>query len=204
MRTVILLPFATSFPEPPFVVRAKKSGKVSASQDYEVILLCQLDARKFIEHGHVSTYSLLPAMQHASVPLLKQAMLKMRAHYSDTPFRKHMICLYRLVEGSATMSEQDKKVIKEVAKMQYGIDRLLKGSERVAQLNEQAKEEGRIEEAQQIVLDAIQESAPKLVEEASKRVAQMMDAAQLRRLALQIARAPDEATVRNLLKLPSA
>ncbi|HLZ56409.1 MAG TPA: hypothetical protein VKR06_05625 [Ktedonosporobacter sp.] len=208
VRLGILLPFATRFPEPPFVVRAKKSGKISALQDYEVILLCKLDAREFIEHGHVSTYSLLPAMKHASVSLLKQALAKMRAAYPDSKFGKYLNCFYQLAMRSSTMSEPGKKKIKEVVNVQYHLDWLLKDNDVVAQLNQQAREEG-LEEGlekgmQRSILQVIRSRFPTLVAVAEPRIQQIHQTEELTKLLDQMVLAPDEGAAITLLRLPSA
>jgi hypothetical protein len=104
------------------------------------------------------------------------------------------------------MTAREKKEIKEVLRMQYSYDyfidenpdvkkRVLKGKQEGLLEGEQ---KGRIEEAQQMVLDAVQASFPALLETARERVVLLQQPDALRQLAIQVLKAPDEASARQL------
>lgn len=66
------------------------------------------------------------------------------------------------------------------------------------------EKKGKVEEAQAMVLEALGESYPTILPQARELVAKIQDAARLRKLTIQILRAPDEAAVLKLLHLPAA
>ncbi len=75
--TVILYPFKTTIPKPPF---EEKSGeKVLLSLDYRVLAVWEMEAQQFVDEGAVCLYTLLPAMQGANAPLLIRALREMKA-----------------------------------------------------------------------------------------------------------------------------
>jgi vacuolar-type H+-ATPase subunit E/Vma4 len=60
-----------------------------------------------------------------------------------------------------------------------------------------------IKKARRIVLEAVQELYPALVQQVREQITQIEDEARLRRLVIQVLKAPDEAAILALFRTPS-
>src|SRR5579859_4004341 len=149
-------------------------------------------------------YSMLPTMANASVPLLKQALAAMKKHYSTREFGARLVRFHLMAKRSITLSEPEKEEIMEELKAHYNYDWFIDENPDVQERITRGKKEGVVEEAQAMVLEALKESYPEVLSLAREQVTKIGDAARLRRLTIQILKAPDEATVLKLLHLPAA
>src|SRR5690348_10203321 len=103
--SIILYPYKTTFPSPPY--RETGGDGTLLTFEYQVLILWQMDARTFVQQHHVCFYTLLPAMEHASVPLLKQALSEMRQYYPDNKqFGHHLTRFNTIMLRSSTMTDE--------------------------------------------------------------------------------------------------
>jgi hypothetical protein len=228
VRSVVLCPFETNIPDPPYVMTTRNGKRVSIVFDYNVVRLWQWDARQIVRERRLCLYALLPAMQYVDVSLLKGVLAEMRRCYSDEKFGPYLNCFCHLVMRSTTMAEEQKKEIKEVAKVQYHYNWFFRENPDVDQLlaaeKEQARKEGiwegkveglpedkieglregRIEGLQEAVVHVVKARFPQWVVLAQQRVQQIHQAQELEQLMTRLVIAPDESVVLKLLQSPPA
>ncbi|MDQ2884950.1 MAG: hypothetical protein M3Y39_02595 [Chloroflexota bacterium] len=210
--TVIMYPFETTIPKPPF---EEKSGEeVFLSLHYRVLALWKLEAQRFVDEGAVCLYTLLPAMHGANAPLLIGALKEMKAHYTHQQFGHHLIRFRRIMQRSKAMTEQDKKLVEEELRMHMAYDwflddnpdvqeRVEKGMEKGMKKGiKKGMEEGQLQGLQRSVLKILKRRFPSVVDAAQQRIVAITDKDELDQLIDQLLVATDEGEVRRLLKLP--
>jgi hypothetical protein len=194
--TVILYPFETTIPRPPF---EEKSGEeVFLSLHYRVLAVWTLEAQRFVDEGAVCLYTLLPAMQGANAPLLIGALREMKEHYTRQQFGHHLIRFRRIMQRSKAMSDQDKERVEEELRMPIAYDWFLDDNPDV----QERVEKGELRALQRAVLKFLKRRFPSLVDAAQQRVVAITDQDELDQLIDQLLVASDEGEVRKLLKLP--
>jgi hypothetical protein len=194
--TVILYPFKTTIPKPPFEERS--GDEVSLSLHYRVLAVWEMEAQRFVDEHAVCLYTLLPAMQGANAPLLIGALREMKAHYTRQQFGHHLIRFRRIMQRSKAMSEQDKKLVEEELRMHIAYDWFLDDNPDV----QERVEKGQLRGLQRAVLKILKKRFPSIVDLAQQRVVAITDQDELDQLIDQLLVATDEVEVRALLKLP--
>jgi hypothetical protein len=76
---LVIYLFPTTIAEPPLCIMCH--GKVVIMLDYQILLLFEEDATKYVERHDVCAYPLLPAMQGVDARLMEQAGREMKAYY---------------------------------------------------------------------------------------------------------------------------
>ncbi|MDQ2888401.1 MAG: hypothetical protein M3Y39_20240 [Chloroflexota bacterium] len=194
--TVIMYPFKTTIPKPPF---EEKSGEeLLLSLHYRVLALWKLEAQKFVDERAVCLYTLLPAMQGANAPLLIGALREMKEHYTRQQFGHHLIRFRRIMQRSKAMTEQDKKLVEEELRMHMAYDWFLDDNPDV----QERVEKGELRGLQRSALKIVKNRFPSLGDVAQQHVVAITDQDELDQLIDQLLVATDEAEVRKLLKLP--
>jgi hypothetical protein len=109
-------------------------------------------------------YTFLPGMQGANAALLLQAVKEMEQFYSREQFAKHLTRFSYVLEKSTTLSEQDRKRVREELHMEYDsmIDDNPFVQERVARAE--------LRVLQDTVIEAVSEEFPPLVELAQQQL----------------------------------
>ena len=198
--TVILYPFKTTIPKPPFEERSGE--EVFLSLHYRVLAVWEMEAQRFVDEGAVCLYTLLPAMQGANALLLIGALREMKAHYTRQQFGHHLIRFRRIMQRSKAMSEQDKKLVEEELRMHMAYDWFLDDNPDVQERVEKGELRGELHGLQRSVLKILKRRFPPIVDLAQQRVVAITDQDELDALIDQLLVATDEAEVRTLLKLP--
>jgi hypothetical protein len=204
--TVILYPFETTIPKPPFEERS--GDEVFLSLHYRVLAVWKLEAQRFVDERAVCLYTLLPAMQGANAPLLTQALGEMKQHYTRQQFGHHLIRFRRIMQRSKAMSEQDKERVEEELRMHMAYDWFLDDNpdvqERVEKGELRGELRGELQGLQRSVLKILKKRFPSVVASAHPRIVAITDQDELDQLIDQLLVVTDEAEVRTLLKLPRA
>jgi flagellar biosynthesis/type III secretory pathway protein FliH len=99
------------------------------------------------------------------------------------------------------VSEEDKQKVEEELRMEYDslIDENPEIQKRVAKGKAEGKTEGKLQGLQEMVLEAVKDEYPPLIELAQEKVVHIRQPDSLRRLVKLIYKAPDENTARWLL-----
>ncbi len=105
--SVILYPFETTLPVPPFIERSSK--KELLRFDYQVVALWTQDARQIVQERVVPMYTFLPAMKNANVPLLREAIKEMEQYYTRADFIHHLARFRTILNRSTSLMEQEKQ-----------------------------------------------------------------------------------------------
>ena len=201
--SVILYPFETSIPAPPY--REQGGDGTLLTFEYKVLALWKLEAPGFVQRHAVCLYTLLPAMQQATAPLLKQALQEMKQHYTRRQLGHHLIRFRRILRRSATMTEHDKREVEEELQMEFAYDWFLDENPEVLERMEKSRIEGRteggIQALQQFAMTIIQQRFPQMMAQAQQRIAQLHTTGELQGLILQLTTAANEAEARQLLSL---
>jgi hypothetical protein len=210
--SVILYPFETNYPVPPY--REQSGDNTLLTFNYREYLLWTKDASVYVQQHRVCLYTLLPGMQNATVPRLKQALREMRQYYTtDKRFGDHLVRFQTIMWRSTTMNESEKREMEEELKMIYNIDQFIDGNprveQRVAQGIEQGIEQGmaqgmaqgRVEGMQRLMLDVIKDRFPALANQAQPHIEQIRDADTLETLFRRLIAATTEKDVRQILQI---
>lgn len=193
--SVILYPFETTMPTPPY--REQGGDGTLLTFKYKVLPLGKLEAPRFVRRHAVCLYTLLPAMKHATVPLLKQALREMRQRYpDDKEFGHHLVRFHRIMQRSTTMDEQGKQVMEEVLKMEYAYDQLIDDNPEV----KKRVERGRVEAMRDLIIAAIEIRFPSLVTQVQQQIEQIQKPKTLEKFCIQLVSATTEERVRKLLQ----
>jgi hypothetical protein len=206
--TVIMYPFETTVPKPPF--EEKSGDEVLLSLHYHVLALWEMEAQQIVDEGSVCLYTLLPAMQGANAPLLIRALGAMKEHYTRQQFGHHLIRFRRIMQRSKAMTEQDKKRIEEELHMHMAYDWFLDDNPDVQERVEKGEVRGEVrgelrgqlQGLQRSILKIIKKRFPSLVDLAQQRIVAITDQDELDQLIDQLLVVTDEVEVRTLLKLP--
>lgn len=197
--SVVLYLFETSIPTSPF--REMSGDEALLTLNYQVIALWTLDAQEYLQKGIISMYTFLPAMKGATAPLLVQAVREMQQHYSRYHFGRHLARFQRILQRSTMVSEEDKQKVEEELHMEYDslIDENPEIQKRVAKGKAEGEIRGELRGLQEMVLEAVKDEYPPLVELAQEKVVRIRKPDSLRQLVKLIYKAPDENTARWLL-----
>ena len=193
--SVVLYLFETSIPQPPF--QEMSGEKALLIFDYQPIALWTLDAQEYLQKRIISMYTFLPAMKGAIAPLLMQAVREMQQHYTRYQFGRHLARFQRILQRSTMVSEEDRQKVEEELRMEY--DSLIDENPEIKQRVAKGKVEGELRGLQEMVLEAVKDEYPPLVELAQEKVVRIRKPDSLRQLVKLIYKAPDENTARWLL-----
>jgi hypothetical protein len=136
-------------------------------------------------------------MKGATAPLLVQAVREMQQHYSRYQFGRHLARFKTILQRSTMVSEEDKQHIEEELRMEY--DSLIDENPEFQQRFARKRAEGELQGLQEMVLEAVKDEYPPLVELAQEKVERIHKPDSLRQLVKLIYKAPDENTARWLL-----
>ncbi|MDQ2885768.1 MAG: hypothetical protein M3Y39_06745 [Chloroflexota bacterium] len=200
--TVIMYPFKTTIPRPPF--EEKSGDEVLLSLHYRVLALWELEAQRFVDERAVCLYTLLPAMQGANAPMLIQALGEMKEYYTHQQFGHHLIRFRRIMQRSKAMTEQDKKLVEEELRMHMAYDWFLDDNPDVQERVEKGMEKGQLQGLQRSALKFVKKRFPSLADLAQQQFAAIVEVDELDQMIDQLLVASNEAEVRKLLKLPFA
>jgi len=189
-------------------MKAKQGQQPHLIGHYATIYLPELDARLFVEQDKVFMYSMLPTMANASVPLLKQALVAMKQHYSTREFGARLVRFQLMAKRSITLSDPEKEEIMEELKAHYNYDWFIDENpdvqERMKHSEKEGEKKGEVKGLQGMVLEALKESYPEVLPLAREQVEKIQNATRLRKLTIQILKAPNQTAVLKLLHLPAA
>ena len=177
--SMVIYPFETTVPEPPF--REKSGDETLLKMAYRVLRLWTMDAVPYIHDHAVHMYSLLPAMQHVTVPMLLQAIEEMKQHYNKRQFGDHLARFQKILWRSTTLSEEEKKLVQEEL---HVYDSLMDDSPAVQRA------------VRQTIMSAIEARFPALVELAQQHIVEIHDLNTLRRLIQRVVTVPNEDALR--------
>jgi hypothetical protein len=146
-------------------------------------------------------YTFLPAMKNATASLLMQAVHEMERRYTRYQFGRHLARFKTILQRSTTVSEEDKQQVEEELRMEYDslIDENPEFQERFAQKRVEGELQGELRGLQKMVLEAVEDEYPPLIELAQQKVILIQKPDALRQLVKLIYRSPDENTARWLL-----
>ena len=199
--SIIIYPFRTTVATSPFCVKDDVEEFITFR--FRTLRLFEEDARKYVDDHVICMYALLPTMQNVDHVLLKQAMNELVEFYreDEVALSQQFVWMEIFLNRTDTVSDREKSKILEELNM---YDRLWEENPRVQQIRAESKLEASQVTAQQLVVDIIEARFPSLIDLAQQRVRRMTSVEDLRRLAKQIATAPDEATARWVLSTYAA
>jgi hypothetical protein len=121
--------------------------------------------------------------------------------------QRHLPRFYHILQRSGNLTEQEKGQVKEIVESAYGHDWFIETLPEVIDLAEKryaegevkGRAEGHVEEAREMLVEAVQVRFPALVRAAKVRAECTSDVAELRKLVLEIFKAPDETAAQRLL-----
>ncbi|MBV9688420.1 MAG: hypothetical protein JO202_01795 [Ktedonobacteraceae bacterium] len=194
--------FETFIPEPLF--REQSGDETLLAFPYRVVRLWKLEAEQFVRQGLVSMYTLLPAMQGVTAPMLLHALEAMESRYQrGATLTRHLWRFRIILHRSKTLTQQEKHIVEDIMQ---SYDSLLDSDPEIqagrAQAAAQAAAQARAEAAaqtaqavaqakQETMLLIVQTRFPDLVELAKQRTAHLTPG-QLDIITQQIALAPNE------------
>ena len=203
VMSVILYPFETSIPAPPYYEQGGDGTLLTF--ECKVLALWKLDAKSFVQRQAICLYTLLPAMQGATAPLLKQALHQMKQHYNRQQLGHHLIRFRRIMQRSRTMTEHDKQDVEEELQMEFAYDWFLDENPKVLERMEKSRIEGRaegeVQALQRSILLLLQKRFPLLAAQAQPRIEQIQQAEKLEQILLQVPFVANEAETWQLLSM---
>jgi hypothetical protein len=203
---LIIYLFPTTIAEPPLCIMSQ--GKVVIMLDYQILLLFEEDATKYVERHDVCAYPLLPAMQGVDARLMEQVGKELKEYYrgQESVLRDQFTWMRVFLERTNTIDDEEKQKIEEVLDM-LGLEQLWDESPLVQA--ERAKAEvkgeargfakGSLETSRSLVKTLVNVRFPALTNLAHQKMALMTQPEAFRTLMAQIIVAPDEQTARELL-----
>ena len=198
--SIILYPFKTKVPTPPY--REVSGEETFLTFEYQVLILWLMDARAYVEQHYVCFYTLLPAMEHASVPLLKQALREMRQYYPDNKeFGHHLTRFNTIMLRSSTMTDEQKEEMKEELKMVYKYDMFIDENPDVQERVERGIAQGEILGLQKAAIAPVKKRFPALLAQVQPLIEQIQKPDKLEELILQLASATTEQEIRQILQI---
>ncbi len=188
--SVILYPFETTLPEPPYIERNRK--KELLRFDYQVVALWTYDARQVVQDRFIPMYAFLPVMKNTSVPLLIEALGEMKRYYTRDAFINHIARFKVILNRSTSLTEQEKQMVREeIYEYNSLFDNDPEVMERVAK--------GQVEVAHKFLTDIVEFRFPGLTEMVRQRTATIENIEILSQLTKQLAVAKDEQMARWVL-----
>ncbi|MBV9706899.1 MAG: hypothetical protein JO125_05795 [Chloroflexi bacterium] len=110
--SMVLYPFETTIPEPLF--HEQSADETLLAFPYRVVRLWKLEAEQFVSQGLVSMYTLLPAMQGVTAPMLLHALEAMESRYQRGPtLTRHLWRFQIILRRSKTLTEQEKHIVED-------------------------------------------------------------------------------------------
>jgi len=205
--SVILYLFETSVPASPY--REMSGQKEYLTFHYRVIALWELDAREYVEKQAIYMYTFLPGMKGANVALMKEAIDGMKQRYTQLHLARHLTRFRTILHRSTLLTEADKQLVEDYMQ---SYDSLLDSDpyfqkrvdEKADERADKRANEREIKVLQQVVLEAVEEQFPALVDQARESIVQVKKPEILRLLVKQVYKAPDEKTARWLLETLAA
>lgn len=116
--------------------------RTSLILNYEVIWWWEVESATIVDKHAVHLYTLLPATKEPTVALLKQALQEMFQVYKRHDLGHRFMWFYHILRRTTTMSEEDKQIIKDVLKMQYNYQELIKDDPIIQNLLAETQLEG--------------------------------------------------------------
>jgi len=171
--------------------------------NFRVLPLWMLDARQYVAEHAVSVYTLLPMMAHIDAHMLLQAIDELIEYCQgdDSKLARRLLWLSVFLKRAETMPLVEKTRVEERLEM---FDELLEQDEFVQKQRARGRQEGKIEEAQEVLVNYVSIRYPSLTTLARQRAEATSQQAQLQNILNRIFAAPDEATVRSLLSTSSS
>ena len=146
-------------------------------------------------------YTFLPGMKGTNVALLKEAIDGMKQHYTQQQLARHLTRFRTILYRSTLLTEADKQLVEDYMQ---SYDSLLDSDPYFQKRLDKRAAEREIGALQQVVLEAVEEQFPALIDQARERVIQVKKPEILRLLVKQVYKAPDEKTARWLLETLAA
>lgn len=184
--SMIIYPFETTIPEPPFV---EKSGdKTLMMMDYIALPLWKMDAEPFISSHTIVMYTFLPAMRDITAQMLMQAIEEMKRYYTPKALGDHLSRFQKIMWRSTMLSEEEKKMVDDIL---HSYDSLMDDSPAVVRNLLKSKRES--------VITVVETRFPTMRDLTQQKVTTINDLQTLDHLLRQVVMVPDEETLRWLL-----
>ena len=213
--SVVLYLFETTIPTSPY--KEESGDEEILIMHYRVIALWTLDAQEYVERGIISMYTLLPGMKGVNASLLIEAIEAMEGRYTQPRLlARHLARFKTILNRSRTLSEEDKQRVENymqaydslIDQDPYFQQRLANKAEEMAagmvagkveKVAAKRAAEKELQVLRQVVLEAVDDRYPSLLELAREKIVLIRRPDALRLLVKQIYKAPDETTARWLL-----
>ncbi|HEY4032987.1 MAG TPA: hypothetical protein VGL94_03370 [Ktedonobacteraceae bacterium] len=208
--SVALFLFKCAIPEIPFRIACGDDLFIEFRPI--IIRMWKMDAQQVVDRQQRCLYPLLPTMKDPTVDLLKQALQEMHEHDDPAQFLDHAKWFNTMLSRTTTVSDEDKKRVKEHLRMQYQLHPLLAEDPTIqsviteelakgeAEIEARGETRGIIKGLQEGIIDLINDHFPtQVVTRVQQTIAPSQDIEQLKKLLPQLARASDEEEVYALL-----
>jgi predicted transposase YdaD len=210
--SIIVYPFQTTVVESP--LQERSGGEVLLEFRFRTLCLWKLSAEDFVRERVFCMYALLPTMQGASEPLLRQAIDELVDLYRDNDRRlaRELLWFGLLLRRVTSLPSEVKQRIEEKLSMWDNLiaeDPKLKKWFDMERLEgrEEGREEGRAEALAEAsaalrstVLSTLERRFPRLVEESQASIENIRSFDSLRQLIAEIAVAQDEDAARRAIE----
>ncbi len=146
---------------------------------------------------------MLPTMKNVDARLLQQAIDEMIQYYGDDERKlaRRIFWLQLFLRRSEMITPEDKNKVQERLDV---FDQLLEEDEYIQQQRALGRDEGKAEEAQQILLNLVSRRFPALVKLAQQKAEHTSQLAELNKIIDSVADTFDEATAKAILSSQSA
>jgi hypothetical protein len=174
---------------------------------FRVVPLWHIDGRQCVEEHAISMYTLLPTMKNVDAQLLLQAIDEMIQYYGDDERKlaRRMFWLNLFLRRSEMITPEDKSKVQRRLDV---FDQLIEEDEFIQQQRalgrEEGRDEGKTEEAQQILINLVRRRFPSLVTLAQQKAERTAQLATLNETINAIADTFDEAAARAILSVQPA
>jgi predicted transposase YdaD len=212
---VIIYLFRCSVVKSPHIMRCDEDGEEILAVKFRVICLWEMDPQPIVAKHLLPLYTFLPAMKDPSVELLMQALKEMAHHYDRAKLAYRFMWFSHMLRRTDTMSDQDKKTIREEIKMLYGYEEIIQDDPVIQNLLDQrellgkaegileGEVRGKMENMKDVILSTLSiRFSPALAAKAQPVIMPIQDYEALKRLHRQLLRADDEQTALLVLDLP--
>ncbi len=199
--SMIIYPFRTKMAESPLNIASGPKRHISF--DFLVLPFFMEEAEHYIREHIACMYPVLPTMRGANNAMLVQAMTELAELYREdhVSLSQQFVWMNLLLQRSDTIDQEEKQKMKERLKM---YDPLWEEHPKVKQIRAESIVEGKIEEAQTLLVSIVKARFPDLAEFAQQQVTRFNKLTFLEFLVQQVLIAPDESIVRFLLSSPAA
>jgi hypothetical protein len=199
--TLVIYPFKAKVAVPPLVI-------CDAEEDilifhFKTLVLSSLNAETCIQQHQTCMYPLLPTMQGLNAEMVTQVMSELSELYRDdeVTLAQQFVCIKLLLERTNTIQPLEKGQIQERLAM---FDKLWDESPMVQKMQKQMQEkyyeEGKVENAQSMLLEVVRVKFPELTEFAQQQVKLYNKPDALDLLFRKVLTAPDAKTAQWLLE----